>query len=329
MSFGVVAAVGAAAVGGAVAAKGAKSAANTQAGAAADATAAQERMFDQQVSLQKPWLGAGENSLNQLSQLLGITRQQFDAGEYLRQNPDIANDPYWGSNPEEHWQQYGQREGRQNPFKTIGGQFDSAEYLRQNPDVAADPYYSSHAEEHFQKLGQGEGRQKPIDQSFGALRKPFGMDDFQKDPGYDFRLNEGRKALEGSAAARGGLFSGAAGKALTRYGQDYGSNEYGKAFDRYNINNTNNFNRLASLSGVGQTSANQTGAAAQNFGNQMGNNIIGAGNAAAAGQVGASNAWNQAIGQGFNTYQNNQLIKSLQAPSDYRYQVPSYDGAEY
>ena len=47
----------------------------------------------------------------------------------------------------------------------------------------------------------------------------FGMDQFQADPGYGFRLAEGQKALERSAAARGGLLSGATGKNLLRYGQ--------------------------------------------------------------------------------------------------------------
>ena len=48
----------------------------------------------------------------------------------------------------------------------------------------------------------------------------FGMDQFQADPGYAFRLSEGMKGLERSAAARGGLLSGAALKGIQRYGQD-------------------------------------------------------------------------------------------------------------
>ena len=53
----------------------------------------------------------------------------------------------------------------------------------------------------------------------------FTAQDFNKfqDPGYAFRLAEGQKALERSAAARGGLISGGALKAAERYGQDYGS----------------------------------------------------------------------------------------------------------
>ena len=53
------------------------------------------------------------------------------------------------------------------------------------------------------------------------------MQDFQTTPGYDFRMSQGVNALDRSASARGGLYSGAAGKALTEYGQGVGSQEYG------------------------------------------------------------------------------------------------------
>jgi len=65
----------------------------------------------------------------------------------------------------------------------------------------------------------------------------FTAENFQADPGYGFRLSEGLKALERSAAARGGLLSGGTGKALTRFGQDMASQEfqnaYGRAFNEY------------------------------------------------------------------------------------------------
>jgi hypothetical protein len=47
---------------------------------------------------------------------------------------------------------------------------------------------------------------------------PFGMAQFQADPGYGFRMSEGMKALERSAAARGGLLSGATLKGIQRSG---------------------------------------------------------------------------------------------------------------
>jgi len=57
---------------------------------------------------------------------------------------------------------------------------------------------------------------------------------WETDPGYLFRLAEGQKVLENSAAARGGLLSGQTGKALQQYGQNFASNEFGNIYDRYN-----------------------------------------------------------------------------------------------
>lgn len=63
--------------------------------------------------------------------------------------------------------------------------------------------------------------------------QPFGVKQFQTDPGYQFRMSEGLKALERSAAARGILSSGQTLKDITRFGQDTASQEYQNAFSRY------------------------------------------------------------------------------------------------
>lgn len=99
----------------------------------------------------------------------------------------------------------------------------------------------------------------------------FTASQFQADPGYAFRLAEGQKALERSAAARGGLISGSALKAATRYGQDMGSQEYQNAFNRYQTERNALLNPLQSLAGLGQTSANTQGAAASNYGTNAAN----------------------------------------------------------
>lgn len=136
--------------------------------------------------------------------------------------------------------------------------------------------------------------------AFGSLAKPFSMADYQADPGYAFRLAEGQKALERSAAARGMTNSGASLKAITNYGQNAASQEYQNAYNRYNTNQTNLYNRLAGIAGTGQNAANTTAQVGQNTANQISSNIIGAGNAQAAGQIGAANAWstglNNAVG---------------------------------
>jgi hypothetical protein len=132
-----------------------------------------------------------------------------------------------------------------------------------------------------------------------------------QDPGYAFRMSEGMKALDRSAAARGGLLSGSTLKGAQRFGQDLGSQEYQNAFNRYQTSRTNTLNPFASLAGVAQSSANTLGTAAGQFGNQMGANIIGAGNAAAAGQIGSANAIASGLGQGVNFYQNQQFMNRL------------------
>jgi hypothetical protein len=123
----------------------------------------------------------------------------------------------------------------------------------------------------------------------------FGMGQFQADPGYAFRLSEGQKALDRSAAARGGLISGAALKAATRYGQDMGSQEYQNAFNRYQTERNAQLAPLQSLAGVGQTSANTLGAAGQNYASNVGNALINQGytqgNALIAGQQGMASTY--------------------------------------
>ena len=99
---------------------------------------------------------------------------------------------------------------------------------------------------------------------------PFSMQNFQKDPGYAFRLKEGQKQLERSAAARGGLISGAALKAAQQYGQEMGSQEYTNAFNRYQTERAARLNPLQSLTGMAQTTANTLGAAGQYLAGNVG-----------------------------------------------------------
>jgi len=144
-----------------------------------------------------------------------------------------------------------------------------------------------------------------------TLNKPFSMEAFQADPGYGFRLAEGQKALERSAAARGNLLSGGALKGIARYGQDYASNEYSNAYNRYNQDNTNIFNRLAAVSGIGQTASQQIGAQGLATGQGMAQNALAGGQARASGYVGQANAINQGIGNYLNYQQGNRLIDGL------------------
>lgn len=139
---------------------------------------------------------------------------------------------------------------------------------------------------------------------------PFGMDQFQADPGYAFRFQQGQKALERSAAARGGLISGNTGGALQQYGQGMASQEYQNAFNRYQAERQARLGPLQSLAGVGQTSINALGQAGQNYATGMGEALGAGAQARASGYMGAANAIGGGVGQYYN-YQQNQATNSL------------------
>lgn len=126
---------------------------------------------------------------------------------------------------------------------------------------------------------------------------PFGMDQFQQDPGYAFRMSEGMKGLERSAAARGGLLSGATLKGIQRYGQDLGSQEYMNAFNRYQTERNARLAPLQSLAGVGQTSANTLGQAGTQFANTMGNIGMNQANVAGNAQLSRASTYGNALNQ--------------------------------
>lgn len=128
----------------------------------------------------------------------------------------------------------------------------------------------------------------------------FGMDQFQADPGYAFRLSEGQKQLDRTAASRGGLLSGGALKAATRYGQEMGSQEYTNAFNRYQAERTARLAPLQALTGMGQTTAQQVSNAGQTMATNVGNDITNSAAARASGYVGGANA----LTGGLNTYLN-------------------------
>jgi hypothetical protein len=133
-------------------------------------------------------------------------------------------------------------------------------------------------------------------------QRDFTANDFTADPGYQFRLAEGQKALMRAASSRGSLNSGGTMKSLSKFNQGVASEEYNNAYNRFNADRDRRFNRLSSLAGVGQTANSQIAASGQNYGNNVSANQIGLGNANAAALIGQGNSnaqmLNQAVGLG-------------------------------
>lgn len=131
---------------------------------------------------------------------------------------------------------------------------------------------------------------------YGSLNTPFTGTSVATDPGYQFGLTQGLNSAQNSAAAKGGLYSGATLKALTQYGNDYATTKFDDAYNRDQQNKTAVYNRLAGVSGTGQTATNQVDAAGATNAAQVSSNLIGAGNARGAADIATGNS----IGNGVN-----------------------------
>ena len=157
---------------------------------------------------------------------------------------------------------------------------------------------------------------------------PFGMQQFQQDPGYAFRMQEGMKALERSAAARGGLLSGGMLRGAQQYGQGLASQEYMNAFNRYQAERNARLNPLQSLAGVGQTATNQLGQAGQAMASNVGQALGAAAQARASGYIGGANALSQGLGTYLNYSQGQNFLNALR-PQEAATPAPIYEGGYY
>jgi hypothetical protein len=326
---GVVAAatIGAAVIGGAMMSSAAGNAASTQADAANRASDLQAQstresldfqreMYGQQRADIAPYRQAGLTAQNRLLTLLGLAPTAdtmaapttFDEAGYNR-----AVDAYYAQ------QQAG-------AGGAGGGTFTPGYFQDSGQESGGDVYIQpTFVPGPAGVAGAGGGMAMPtreqftttmpvdqlrVDQAspdFGRYARDFSMQDFEQDPGYAFRMSEGLKALDRQAAARGGLISGSALKGAQRFGQALGSQEYGSAFDRYQINRANQLNPLMSITGYGQTSTNTLGGYGSNLASNAANtmaagsaaqaNALGAaGQARASGYVGQANALNATLG---------------------------------
>jgi hypothetical protein len=190
------------------------------------------------------------------------------------------------------------------------------------------------AELQYKQYREDVARQKPFyDVGVNALPElveasryqPFTMDKFQADPGYAFRLGEGTKALERSAAARGGLLSGGTGKALQRFGQEMGSQEYTNAFNRYQAERTARLQPLQALTGMGQTTAQQIGQQGQQMASNVGDAMGSAAAARASGYVGTGNALTSGLNTYLNYQQGQNYLSAIRGGGSGR--IPLYDSS--
>lgn len=256
--------IGASVVSAGAGALSSSNASKTQAQSAQNATNAQTQLSQQALNLVQnnnaPYRAAGSSALAQLSSMLGLnytapqdtSSSNFDANAYLKSNPDVE-----------------------------AVALDPKQNMGMTPEQFA--YW------HYQNYGQAEGRafasQTPAatgttGASGTGSATPF---DISKTPGYQFQLGQGLNAVNNSGAAQSGTLNSATLTGLNNYAQGQAQSYYG-----------NYLSQLAGIAGLGQASANNSAATGANIlgnlSNNVGSNIVGAGNAQAAGQIGTANA---------------------------------------
>ena len=97
-------------------------------------------------------------------------------------------------------------------------------------------------------------------------------------------------------------------RGITRYGQGLASDEFDRAFNRYQAERAARLNPLQSLAGMAQSSANTLTGAAGQYGQNMAQGAAAMGNIRASGYTNQANALTGALGQGLNYYQNQQMM---------------------
>ena len=335
-------AVGGATVGSSlIAANAAQSAANTQSAAAQSAAASTLQatnntnaltaaLYNQGQINQSPYLEGGQTALSALMSGLGLGPAQA-----YQSNTNTAT-PYTGTNL--------QGNGASGPATGIsvtpgggntsgppaysvapppGATTSSPGATTSSPATAYGIGSTNYGATQAQ-LNAGAASVAP-----GSLTSNFNTADLMAgiDPGYAFRQQQGNANLLARQAATGNRMGGQALKDISDYNQNAASQEYQNAYNRYVTNQTNVFNRLSSVAGVGQTAANTGTAAGSNAASTIGSNTmagVGSANnyltsgaaAQAAGTIGATNAIVGGVNSGINNWYTGQLVnKYLNTPT--------------
>jgi hypothetical protein len=263
---------------------------------ASKAAKAQERAAREQIgyaretrdlirSDQAPYREAGYSALHQLMRLTGVpvpsTVSQAGGGRgdirpaTAAEGVDAVFRDYRGRPPTEYERKYYSERPDELQRVISSGYYASTDAWYDKG--GARPYEGGITTPEWQRA-QGAPGSAQGEQSIEEMVKA--------DPSYDFRLNEGMRALERSRAAGGGLLSGGTTRGITRYAQDYASTEYGKIYDR-----------IANIAGLGQTGAQASAQGTMFAGNVMSNAAAGAGYGRASGYVAQGNQWANALNQ--------------------------------
>lgn len=145
--------------------------------------------------------------------------------------------------------------------------------------------------------------------------RKFSVADFWNDPvvklGYQSGLDLGTKALKNAAPLTTGSDSGAALKDLTKFGTDYTSMKAADSYGRFTTDQGNQFNKLATMAGIGQTGVAQAAGAGANSANNVSQMLTAQGNAQGAAQIAGANAWSGGLNSISNWWNSQQMMNRM------------------
>lgn len=128
--------------------------------------------------------------------------------------------------------------------------------------------------------------------AYGSLNKPFTIADWKRlSPAYNFQREQGMQGVLNADAPGAGALSGAAQKDLISFNQNLANTSFNNAFNMYQTQQGNIYNRLAGLMNLGQNAAANLGNQGTQLAGQQAQSATNIGTALGAGQVGAANAW--------------------------------------
>lgn len=143
----------------------------------------------------------------------------------------------------------------------------------------------------YQNLGQTAVSQLGTQMPY--LTTPFTNQDLNANlaPNYAWQLQQGQAGQNAAANATGGLVGGNAQQALTQYNQNFASSAYQNAFNNAQANQTNIYNRLNGIAGLGLQGATGSANAQIGTATNVANITQGIANAQAGAQIGSANAY--------------------------------------
>ena len=160
---------------------------------------------------------------------------------------------------------------------------------------------------------------------YGSLNKSFDMNDFKTlTPQYQFNLQQGAQGTLNQDSNAQGALSGSAMKDLIGYNQNFANNSFNSAFQNYNTQQNNIFNRLSGIATLGSNAGSNSATGASQFAQGIGNTTSSIGASQAAGTVGAANAISGGLQSGAGAfYGQNALNQILNSGSTTKYD-PSF-----